>query len=1299
MSLARRHTATAVVVIFLAAIDATSADDFAADLPAGAKAVWDIDHAERDTTPTRERICINGLWRWQPADEQPTAVPNKNWGYFKVPGCWPGITDYMQKDSQTVFAHPSWQDQRLGSITAAWYEREITIPRTWRGRRVTLSAEYINSLARIYIDGQPAGELKFPAGELDLSAKLQPGSKHILSLHVLALPLNALQLSFSDTNAPRQRRGTVARRGLCGDVYLIGTPATARITNVKIETSFRTKGIMVQAAIEDIDPTIRHSLLARVTAKGQLVQEFRSPISNTGGLIGFRHSWMPDRLWDLHTPANQFELSLTLEDARTRKPLDVSFTQHFGFREFWIDGKDFYLNGSRIFLSAVPLDNAQVGAALANYKAAVESLQRLKSFGINFVYTHNYGCQPGDHLSFAELLRAADDVGMLVALSQPHFSHYGWDAPDADANNGYAHHADFYVRVSGNHPSVVAYSMNHNSCGYGEDMNPHMIDGVHDPRKSPGELNNYKRAMRAQAIVNRLDPTRIVYHHAGGNIGAMHTMNFYPNFVPKQEMSDWFEHWATSGVKPAFTCEYGAPFSWDWAMYRGWYKGEREFGSARVPWDFCLAEWNAQFLGDRAYDISQYEKNNLRFEARQLAEGKVWHRWDYPHDLNSKLFDERYPIVADYITDNWRAFRTWGVSAISAWEHGMYWKLKDGVDRGRKDLIVDWEGLQRPGFSPDYTAQRYERMDLAYERSDWEATPAAQELVRNNGPLLAYIAGKPSAFTSKDHIFYPGETVEKQFVVINNSRETVKCECDWLFTTPPTWSSGAKQITVTTGDQVRIPIKFQLPDGVMPGNHVIAATFRFGSAPAQTDYFQIHVLQRPREPQLSLRIALFDPRGETTAWLNERKIMFTPVGAVADLSAYDLLIVGKSALTTDGPAPDISRVKDGQRVVIFEQSAEVLEKRFGFRVAEYGLRNVFPRVPNHPLLAGLDEHTLRDWRGASTLNPPRLTYDLKPRLGPTVQWCGITVPRLWRCGNRGNVASVHLEKPACGDFLPILDGGYSLQYSPLLEHRIGQGLILFCQLDVTGRTEADPAAEAITRNLLLYAADWQPKPTRRAMYLGDPVGKKHIQSTGIALETFDGAKLSSEHVVVVGPGAGVQLAPHKAALSNWLNSGGHLVSIGLAEEDLAALPLPVSTERAEHISLFFSSQLLVSPFAGIGPPDVHNRDPKALPLVVGGMTIESNGILACSENSNVVLCQLVPWTYAGSDQLNHRKNFRRSSYLLSRLLANLGISAETPILERFSKPVDASQQESRWLTGLYLDQPQEWDDPYRHFRW
>jgi glyoxylase-like metal-dependent hydrolase (beta-lactamase superfamily II) len=42
-----------------------------------------------------------------------------------------------------------------------------------------------------------------------------------------------------------------------------------------------------------------------------------------------------------------------------------------------------------------------------------------------------------------------------------------------------------------------------------------------------------------------LDPDRIVYHHSSGNNGSVYTINFYPNFVPIQELSDWFEHWST----------------------------------------------------------------------------------------------------------------------------------------------------------------------------------------------------------------------------------------------------------------------------------------------------------------------------------------------------------------------------------------------------------------------------------------------------------------------------------------------------------------------------------------------------------------------------------------------------------------------------------------------------------------------------------------------------------------------------------------------------------------------------------
>src|SRR5262249_17321017 len=152
-------------------------------------------------------------------------------------------------------------------------------------------------------------------------------------------------------------------------------------------------------------------------------------------------------------------------------------------------------------------------------------------------------------------------------------------------------------------------------------------------------------------------------------------------------------------------------------------------------------------------------------------------------------------------------------------------------------------------------------------------------------------------------------------------------------------------------------------------------------------------------------------------------VRFQRVDAATDLAGFATLIVGKGALTLQGAAPDLTRVRDGLKTIVFEQTADVLEKRLGFRIAEYGLRWVFKRIPDHRVLAGLDEQQLRDWRGSATTSAPRLTYQLAKQFNyvPTVEWAGMAVPRVWRNGSRGSVASALIETPAQGDFLPILD--------------------------------------------------------------------------------------------------------------------------------------------------------------------------------------------------------------------------------------------------------------------------------------
>jgi hypothetical protein len=75
-----------------------------------------------------------------------------------------------------------------------------------------------------------------------------------------------------------------------------------------------------------------------------------------------------------------------------------------------------------------------------------------------------------------------------------------------------------------------------------------------------------------------------------------------------------------------------------------------------------------------------------------------------------------------------------------------------------------------------------------------------------------------------------------------------------------------------------------------------------------------------------------------------------------------------------------------------------------------------------------------------------------------------------------------------------------------------------------------------------------------------------------------------------------------------------MVLIGLGEEEANAfLPVKIHMKKEEHISAYFEPPGRDSLLAGVGPADVHNRDPRELFLVKGGASVIGNGVLARAE--------------------------------------------------------------------------------------
>lgn len=268
-------------------------------------------------------------------------------------------------------------------------------------------------------------------------------------------------------------------------------------------------------------------------------------------------------------------------------------------------------------------------------------------------------------------------------------------------------------------------------------------------------------------------------------------------------------------------------------------------------------------------------------------------------------------------------------------------------------------------------------------------------------------------------------------------------------------------------------------------------------------------------------------------------------------------------------------------------------------------------------------------------------------------------------------------------------------------------MILFCQVDVTGRTEDDPAAAQLVRNILARALEGSraQSPRRRtALYVGDAAGRRHLESSGVQVGRYAGGRPGSGQVLIVGSGAREMLAENAPSIRDFLSAGGHVLALGLNEAEAESfLPFDVGMQEAEYIASHFEPPRPDSPFAGVCPADVHNRDPKRIPLIRSGVEVVGNGALA--HGGNVIFCQFPPHAFAAADgdqpmTMNVKRTYRRSAFLLTRLLGNLGVRANTPLLSRFSTPVaESTTERGRWLHGLYLDQPDEWDDPYRFFRW
>lgn len=361
----------------------------------------------------------------------------------------PEFAAYRQPGNVKV---PFWLQPELYYAGAAWFQREVSIPNDWQGRRVVLFLERPHWETRVWLDGTPCGTNNALATphEYDLG-QLAPGA-HTLSIRVdnrMIIDVGENSHSVSD-HTQGNWNGIVGRIELHStplvwmeDVQVYPEAANARLRAVvKLGNAscLPGEGNLRVCYNHCANPGPRRStglpetltaIPVRWTASGaDLNLEFSLPREQTNHWDEFSA--------DLH----QLSFELSTGDVRLVR---------IGMRKLATQGTQFTINGRKLFFRGT-LDCA-IFPRTGHPPTEVAEWRRLikvaKAHGLNLLRFHSW-CPP--EAAFI----AADELGFYLHIecsSWPNQSTTLGDGKPVD-NWIYAE-ADRILKAYGNHPSFM----------------------------------------------------------------------------------------------------------------------------------------------------------------------------------------------------------------------------------------------------------------------------------------------------------------------------------------------------------------------------------------------------------------------------------------------------------------------------------------------------------------------------------------------------------------------------------------------------------------------------------------------------------------------------------------------------------------------------------------------------------------------------------------------------------------------------------------------------------------------------
>ncbi len=355
---------------------------------------------------------------------------------------------------------PFWLTPVKHYVGPAWYQRQVDIPKKWRGRRITLFLERCHWETKVWVDGVAAGmqDSLCTPHLYDLGRLMTPG-KHLLTIRVD----NSMKYNVG-VNAHSVSDHTQSNwNGIVGRMELQAKDRVW-ISDVQVYPDIRNKSAKVRVTVgstagRDVTGTMTITANSWNTERRHTARpaSVAFTANESGTTVEFDYAMGDDvLLWDEFSPA-MYKLTVSLSAGGNGGPSGDTNVVTFGMRRFGIEGTQFTINDRLTFLrgtlecSIFPL----TGYPDMSAEGWLRIIRIAKAHGLNHMRFHSW-CPP------EAAFEAADRMGFMFHVECPAWATIGNGKP---IDKFIYAEGDRILKAYGNHPSYCMLDYGHEPGG------------------------------------------------------------------------------------------------------------------------------------------------------------------------------------------------------------------------------------------------------------------------------------------------------------------------------------------------------------------------------------------------------------------------------------------------------------------------------------------------------------------------------------------------------------------------------------------------------------------------------------------------------------------------------------------------------------------------------------------------------------------------------------------------------------------------------------------------------------------